>query len=300
MSKQKMIIRVLLVDDDLDIKNIIQSKLMKISGIKYEFTWDKDTTVEQMAKYDVVLLDHHLNLPDRTGLDILRELRNASCGVAVVFLTGDESSDIYHEVKEAGANGFLRKKYLYPFEMMERIDFAIINAKYAEEFRQSAMRDHLTKLYNRSEMESRLKAEFTRSRRYNHPLALIMLDVDYFKKINDRYGHPAGDAVLRQLAQCLRENCREADILCRYGGEEFLIIMPETELEAAQIKAEQLRQLIAQTSITFDQGQKEIQVNASLGVAQMCNKEEWESLIQRADNALYQAKEAGRNQVVVL
>ena len=128
-------------------------------------------------------------------------------------------------------------------------------------------------------------------------VSLVMMDIDHFKKLNDTYGHLAGDEVLRILAKLIKSQVRRADIACRYGGEEFLIILPETELNVAVERAETLRLGFAQLSIEY--GEQVIQSSLSLGVAVFLGDESSRKLIQRADLALYEAKNRGRNQVVL-
>jgi diguanylate cyclase (GGDEF)-like protein len=160
------------------------------------------------------------------------------------------------------------------------------------------IQDPLTELYNRRYMEIMFNHELQRADRAEYPVSLIMMDIDHFKQINDTYGHPAGDQVLRCLATLIKSQIRRADIACRYGGEEFLIILPETSLEVATKRAETLRQGFAELSIEHD-GQL-MRGKLSLGVATFPDHAQTpQQLIQTADQALYAAKTGGRNQVVV-
>lgn len=164
------------------------------------------------------------------------------------------------------------------------------NARLYEEARALSLRDSLTGCGNRRYMEIMLKKIFAESKRYGRHLSAIMLDIDYFKKYNDTYGHIAGDDLLVRLAAIISQEIRETDIVIRYGGEEFLIVLPETELQSALEVAERIRKEVETRG----------DVTVSLGVSaygqEMKNKE---ALVSRADEALYQAKGAGRNRVVV-
>ena len=171
----------------------------------------------------------------------------------------------------------------------------------AEEIiREMAITDDLTKLKNRRFLLTRLREEFDRATRYRHPLSCIFFDVDHFKRVNDTYGHEAGDAVLKTISVTAQEQCRQPDILGRYGGEEFLMILPETDLEQAGALAERLRQAIeSQTSLT---GQHQIRVTATFGVTCYSPKTtttppDLADLIKQADTAMLEAKKAGRNRV---
>jgi len=160
-----------------------------------------------------------------------------------------------------------------------------------------ATHDPLTGLDNRREMYTRLEQELARARRYGEPLAVVMLDIDHFKAVNDHYGHQAGDAVLQELAQRLLQQARKADLVARYGGEEFLLILPRTDLAAAGVFAERLRERIAGRPFGTPAGELSIQV--SIGVAAYPDQAaDSDSLIRAADTALYSAKQQGRNRVV--
>ena len=156
--------------------------------------------------------------------------------------------------------------------------------------------DGLTQLYNRSHWQSRLNEEFSRAARYESPLTLIMFDLDHFKSINDTYGHLGGDAVLTTVARIVRESVRENDIPGRYGGEEFGVILVNTDEEGATVVAERIRSTIEATPIPYEEG--EISATASLGVSVYePGIDDAEELIANADAALYYCKEHGRNQV---
>ncbi|GAB6158350.1 diguanylate cyclase [Desulfotomaculum varum] len=155
--------------------------------------------------------------------------------------------------------------------------------------------DELTRLYNRQYMKARLEEEVNRAKRYGRPLSVLMLDLDFFKNINDCYGHQAGDLVLRNISQLLLLNLREEDIACRYGGEEMVIILPETDLPEAAVVAERLRQSIERMEFILPGKEKPVQITVSIGVAQMNREDTPDMLLQRADEGLYLAKRRGRN-----
>jgi diguanylate cyclase (GGDEF)-like protein/PAS domain S-box-containing protein len=157
-----------------------------------------------------------------------------------------------------------------------------------------AFRDPLTEVYNRRYLEETLPRELSRSQRNGHPLALIMVDLDHFKRVNDTYGHPAGDAVLKALASILTHGAREGDIICRYGGEEFLVALPNMTLEQACQRAEAWRHALCESPIAY--GDLRITCTLSAGVAAYpCHDGNMETLLHLADKALYRAKSNGRN-----
>jgi len=175
---------------------------------------------------------------------------------------------------------------------------AIENAQMYAEMQHLAITDSLSGLYNRRYFFPYMKNEMERARRYHNPLSLIMMDIDHFKEVNDRHGHEAGDRVVKLIAATCLGELRKADVLCRFGGEEFLILLPETPKKEARRVARRICTAVAQAKLPIDGG--EIHVTVSLGVVELDDSHnDINALIKAADLALYQAKEAGRNRVVV-
>lgn len=166
-----------------------------------------------------------------------------------------------------------------------------------EEERQNAQLDPLTEVHNRLAYEVRIKEEFARWQRYQHPLTLLLLDIDNFKAINDNYGHKAGDKALIVIAKTIQEHVRTADFFARIGGEEFILLLPETKLNEAQLVAEKLRESVA--SCVFVYKGKPVPVTISGGVSQFKAKDSVDDAFMRADKALYQAKSGGRNKIML-
>jgi diguanylate cyclase (GGDEF)-like protein len=161
-----------------------------------------------------------------------------------------------------------------------------------------ATHDGLTGLYNHRSFYQLLEEEVARARRYDHPFALLMLDIDHFKQVNDTYGHPAGDAVLRGLSNRLTEQVRIIDRVCRYGGEEIAILLPEMNEEAATATAERLRNAVAATPFPSDNGGPRVSITVSIGVAVFPQDgASIEALATAADQGMYDAKQGGRNRV---
>ena len=159
-----------------------------------------------------------------------------------------------------------------------------------------AITDSLTNVFNRRYYLERFKEEIERSRKFNYKFSCLMIDIDYFKDFNDRYGHVVGDAILRELSRTIQENIRQIDLICRYGGEEFSIILSETDKDAAQLVAERIRTSVQDKHIrVYDE---ELKITVSIGISTYpYDGKEIERLIDKADSALYQAKQAGRNRV---
>jgi diguanylate cyclase (GGDEF)-like protein len=166
-----------------------------------------------------------------------------------------------------------------------------------DELRELSTHDPLTGLYNRRYLEAALARELIAARRHVHPVSVVLADLDHFKQINDRYGHLGGDAVLRFFGNLMKQHARGSDIFCRYGGEEFLLVMPNTMQVTAVERAEQLRRAIGAVAVPF--AQSLIEVTASFGVATFPGDgASDDELVGAADRALYAAKAAGRNRVI--
>lgn len=192
----------------------------------------------------------------------------------------------------------LSKRDISYLEQLTRQSAITINrANTYSKVLQYATLDALTNLNNRRQFEVRLKQEIATTKRQKNPLCAMMIDIDFFKKVNDTYGHASGDAVLRTVASIIKEHLRESDIPSRYGGEEFAVLLPYTHIEEAKIVGERLRKAVEKTPIPIDK--KNINVTISMGLAEFNVKETGEELFKRADSALYEAKEGGRNRVCV-
>ena len=164
-----------------------------------------------------------------------------------------------------------------------------------------ALTDSLTGLYNRRYLNAHLSSMIERSQNDGKPLSLFMLDIDHFKRVNDSYGHASGDEVLRQVAGLISHNLREFDLTARIGGEEFVVVMPDTPIAAAQMVADRMRKMVAETDMRLRGAATTSpqHVTVSIGVATLVDGEGGDELLRRADEALYAAKNVGRNRVMI-
>ncbi|HWQ10767.1 MAG TPA: sensor domain-containing diguanylate cyclase, partial [Holophaga sp.] len=183
------------------------------------------------------------------------------------------------------------------YAAVNHLALALRNATLFSQVKIRADHDGLTRIHNRRAFDERLVEELRRHQRYHHPMSLLMLDIDHFKTINDRYGHLVGDHVLREVGRILSETLRSTDFTARYGGEEFAIILPLTAEEQSRVLAERLRTLIA--GAHFVHGGEAFSITVSIGVATLFAGAltKRKDLLEKADKALYQAKNLGRNQV---
>lgn len=215
-----------------------------------------------------------------------------------------ESKNLGTIVAKSTESSITKKDKEYIEQLAKQISITITRANVYGEILKHATVDALTGFYNRSQLEVRIKQEVANAKRRHAPLCGIMTDIDYFKIVNDTYGHAAGDLVLKVVAKIVRSQLREYDIAGRYGGEEFSIILPFTKIEEAQKVAERLRKTIESkvidiSKVNNESETKEIKITMSLGVYQMQDGDDDSDLMKKADKALYQAKNTGRNKVVI-
>ena len=182
-------------------------------------------------------------------------------------------------------------------DLLCKLVYPLRNCLLYRESQAAALQDKLTGLNNRGAFDNSLKREIDLAHRQHSPMSLVMLDIDFFKAVNDNYGHSGGDLALKELAASLIDTMRASDIAFRYGGEEFALILSNTDSKAALLVAERIR--IAISQLNCNDGTRTFGFTVSLGVAQLKHGEKGESLFDRADSALYKAKKAGRNQTVV-
>jgi diguanylate cyclase (GGDEF)-like protein len=249
--------------------------------------------------HDVAALDYQL--PDATGLEVLEAIRGEHPSFPVVMVTAAGSEEVAVAALKSGASDYVVKTPGYERVLARALELAVEKARAEEaqarlqaELERRASTDPLTGLLNRGEMEQVLRDEMERAQRYRRELSLGIMDIDGFKGINDRFGHPAGDAVLCQLARLLREEVRCSDSVARWGGDEFVVLLPEAGLVAARGFARRLHQHLGeQPPLAF--GSKKLPaITVSLGFVSVApGGAEFRDLPKWADRALYAAKRAG-------
>ena len=199
---------------------------------------------------------------------------------------------VFHEVTER-KQVEKRLRYVNDRLQTQLIEIGILQSR----LREQAIRDPLTDLFNRRYLEETLERELARAAREDYPVCVILIDLDHFKRVNDTYGHEAGDEVLKILSVALSEQCRRGDFACRYGGEEFVIVMPNINLEIAYERAENIRRSLNSMRVPY--GQYHLTITISTGIAcYPINGETRESILRAADQAMYGAKEAGRDHIL--
>lgn len=227
--------KILLIDDDTQMGQLVGFMVaaFRRGSFVFEHVKDFDVGLKTLLSgdYALCLLDYHLG--DRDGLQLLREAVAQHCHTPVILLTGDDNEGTDMAALDVGAADFMAKSELNPRGLERTVFYALKMAAALQQLRDLAFRDELTQLLNRREFDRRLREEWLRSVRFQRPLALMMMDLDRFKVINDTHGHPAGDAVLQHVARLLAAQIRQVDFVARLGGDEFALLMVETDHKSA-------------------------------------------------------------------
>ncbi|HET7433960.1 MAG TPA: diguanylate cyclase [Thermoanaerobaculia bacterium] len=295
---------IVVVDDDAAIRRLVRLFLMRAGfGVIECTTGEEARDVLWKQLWDLAILDRRL--PDIDGVLLARDLKsNPDFRTRyIIMLTGEAEQADKVQGLELGADDYITKPFQYP-ELLARIRAGKRIVDLQKELVETNRRlellsitDGLTKLNNHRYFQDELARAFEESQRYQRPLALAMIDIDFFKKVNDTYGHAVGDEILKAVARLYRESVRSTDLVARYGGEEFAVMMPETNLHDGITFAEKIRHLIETSTVDTQAGP--LNVTVSVGVASVPHTRihSPKELIVAADRALYRAKKAGRNQV---
>ena len=287
--------KVLVVDDDVDSLAIASLRLKK-DGYIIETAGSGDECMDKAREKrpDLILLD--VQMPGRSGYEVCEELKSDQelSNIPVIFLSAaDDTSD---KVKglDLGAVDYVTKPFDV-FELRARVRAALRTKRLQDLLLKYSEVDSLTEIYNRRVLMSRLHQEWDRTLRSGGVISFIMVDIDRFKLVNDTYGHPVGDEVLETIAYILKNSIRSGDIVGRYGGEEFGIVMVNSTSDEAALAADRYRRVIQMA--VFQSKKGEFSVTASFGTADSRRRENVAELVAAADAALYKAKETGRNKV---
>jgi two-component system cell cycle response regulator len=293
---------ILVVDDSLVVRSVVRGWLEE-QGYRVVEVEEGQAAIETCLAEppDVVLLD--IEMPGLNGHDVLARLKSepAVRDIPVVFLTNHASMDEVLRGLGGGAHDYLRKPF-EPAELVARVDAAFRVKKLQDELHRRndeldeiSRTDALTGLFNRRHLEEQLRVNVSASQRHGYGLGLLLLDVDHFKLVNDTYGHPAGDSVLCELSRRIVSGLRAGDVAGRWGGEEFLVILPHTDLVGTIQAGERIRSAIA--AEPFVMAGTVAAVTASGGCTAQVGASA-EELVHAADAGLYEAKASGRNRIV--
>lgn len=303
-SKNPMDAHILIVDDDAAIRDSM-NEFVQMTGFESITASSAEEALEMLAtnSVDVVITD--IMLPGMDGLELTDRIKK-SHEIDVIVMTGYSGDYSYEEAISKGASDFVFKPVRFE-ELLLRLRRVLKERRLTQErihmlekLKRLSITDGLTKLYNSRYFYNQLKIEIDRTTRYQRPLSLLLMDIDKFKEYNDNYGHLEGDKVLIRLGQVIKSCLRKMDSAYRYGGEEFTIILPETEGDEAATVAERIRTAVEAERFSPQEKIDPIRITISVGVTEFNWQEEIAVFVQRADKAMYQSKQSGRNRVSCL
>ena len=296
--------RILVVEDRAASSERIAAMLSDAHTVEIEASPSEALFHAPEGNYDLLIVS--LGLDNFDGLRLCSQIRSLerTRNLPILAIADAESGAKLVRGLEIGVNDYLARP-IDKNELMARVRTQIRKKRYIERLRDNvqmsiemAITDALTGVFNRRYMESHLGTLVEQASARGKPLSVLVLDVDHFKSINDTYGHDAGDDVLREFGIRIRKSIRGLDLACRYGGEEFVVVMPETDLAVATLVAERLRRRIASEPFPIQRGAGKVEATISIGIAALGRNESAAAVFKRADQALYRAKRDGRNRVV--
>lgn len=287
--------RVLILDDSLTVLTSIQRTLEQFPNINLRTLRTPQHILETLLDYspDVLLLDFHME--GCNGLEVAKIIRQNKAfeSIPIVFLTSETSEEIQLEAMRHGGDDFLTK----PISQAQLVNTVVSKAERYRGLRKLMVEDSLTGLYNHVKTKTLLQQALLLGERQNVAVSYAILDIDHFKRVNDNYGHTVGDKVLKTLARYLKQHVRKADIVGRYGGEEFVIVFFGSSAEQAQEKLEEIRDSFSKIYHAYDEGI--FSVSFSAGIAEYPDYSNMMELVVAADEAMYHSKRQGRNRITI-
>jgi two-component system cell cycle response regulator len=291
---------VLIVDDHPDNVEVLQARLNAL-GYRTACASDGETALKMVATSppDLILLD--VMMPRMDGNEVARRIKadKSLPFIPIIMQTALDSTQSKVVGLDSGADDYVTKPINYA-ELQARMGAALRVKALQDRISEMAITDGLTGLYNRRHLDERLDEMFEHSVRLHEPLSVVMFDIDHFKQVNDKYGHQVGDLVLTQFAQLLKRVARDIDRLGRYGGEEFMVLLPGTVLDAGVTFAKRARQEVETHKFEYDGGVLKCTISAGVAAYPHPRIHTRQQLVKAADDALYAAKTTGRNRVVRL
>jgi diguanylate cyclase (GGDEF)-like protein len=298
--------KALVVDDSRLVRAVI-TRYLRAGGYQTDEADNGAAALKQIAEesYDVVISD--LRMPELNGLELLAAVKRLSPDLEVIILTGTHSQDMSSAIQalRLGAHDYLTKPPASADEVVMTVDRAVekkrlkeSNQRLLRELEAMSRTDALTQVPNRRAFDQALPREVSRARRHGLGLSLLVLDIDHFKKVNDSVGHQGGDEILKGFARLVSTTLRECEVVYRFGGEEFVVILPHTDAAGARKAAERIVAAVSEKPMPA--AGTSLAITTSVGVACLGPEDEaGEAVLARADAAVYEAKRSGRNRVVV-
>jgi diguanylate cyclase (GGDEF)-like protein len=294
---------VLIVDDEVGVRDSMQ-EFIEMAGFTPSIASSAEEAIDLLKSNSIQVVITDIMLPGMGGLELTRLIKK-EYDSDVIVMTGYSGDYSYEEAINMGASDFvikpvrLEELLLRLKRVLKERELTQERVRMMEKLQKLAITDGLTKLHNSRSFYSQIEVEVDRFNRYKHPLSLLLLDIDHFKEYNDTFGHLEGDKVLVRISQIIKSCLRKLDTAYRYGGEEFTVILPETNCEEAKTVAERIRNAVKADKFA-PKAQNEVTITISIGVTEYSPEEELSAFIQRADKAMYTSKQEGRNKVTAL
>ena len=295
----KNLLTVLVIEDHPDQRDLLAIVLQR-EGYRVVTAANGLEALEKLEKESVQIALSDIMMPKMDGFELINKIRSNPelKHIYLILITARIQEGDRVRGLDLGADDYITKPFSFS-ELLARVRVGSRVVQYQQHLEHQSQIDSLTGLFNRRAFEKKIQEEFERSKRYHHPLSLIILDIDNFKTINDTYGHHGGDTALIKISETLREKTRRSDFPSRYGGEEFVLILPETDEENAIQAAKKIHEGIR--SCQFGTAARSFLLTVSVGLSSTSSKQysDWREMLQDADHALYLAKNTGKDRVEI-
>jgi two-component system, cell cycle response regulator len=298
-TETKSQLSVLIIEDHPDQRDLLAIVLQR-EGYKVVTAANGLEALEKLALEKVHIALSDIMMPKMDGFELINKIRSNSAlrHIYIILITARIQEGDRVRGLDLGADDYITKPFSVS-ELLARVRVGSRVVQYQQHLEYQTQIDSLTGLFNRRAFEKKIGEEFERSKRYGHPLSVVILDIDNFKKINDTYGHHGGDAALVRISEILRERSRRSDFPSRFGGEEFVLVLPETDQDSAIQVARKFHEEIR--SCSFGTVDKPFVLTVSMGLTSSTKKEysDWREMVADADCALYQAKNTGKDRIEI-
>lgn len=290
-------LKVLIIEDHPDQRDLLAIVLQR-EGYQVATAANGVEALEHLERENIQIILSDIMMPKMDGFELIKHIRSnpALKAIYVILITARIQEGDRVRGLDLGADDYITKPFSFS-ELLARVRVGSRVVKYQRHLEHQSHVDALTGLYNRRALEEKFQEEFERAKRYSHALSVLILDIDNFKTINDTYGHHGGDTALVRIAEILREKTRQSDFSARFGGEEFVLVLPETDQENAHQVATKIHDEIR--ICTFGKPDRTFTLTVSIGLCSTSDRpySEWRQMLDTADQALYRAKNRGKDRV---
>jgi two-component system cell cycle response regulator len=290
---------VLVIEDHPDQRDLLAIVLQR-EGYRVVTAANGIEALEKLDQEEVHIALSDIMMPKMDGFELIKKIRSnvALKHIYLILITARIQEGDRVRGLDLGADDYITKPFSFS-ELLARVRVGSRVVQYQQHLEYQTQTDSLTGLFNRRAFEKKVSEEFERAKRYGHALSVLILDIDNFKSVNDTYGHHGGDATLVKISETLRDKTRQSDFPSRYGGEEFVLLLPETDQESALRVAKKIHEQIRST--TFGTAAKPFLLTVSIGLSStsITDYSDWHQMLEDADRALYKAKDNGKDRVEV-